>query len=103
MKLKTQSTQAVTQWLKEKTEPQSVLQNKKRNFVFQGGGVKGIAFLGALSVISEQKILDDVDRVGGSSAGAIVALLLGLGFSFEELKEQLNIVDFASWKDLDQG
>ena len=50
-----------------------------RNLVFEGGGVKGIAYVGAWEVLQKKGILKDIKRVGGTSAGAINALLLALG------------------------
>lgn len=52
-----------------------------RNLVFEGGGVKGIAYVCALQVLDAKGILHDIRRVGGTSAGAINAVLLGLNFS----------------------
>ena len=42
-----------------------------RNLVFDGGGVKGIAYSGALAVLEERGILPQIRRVGGASTGAI--------------------------------
>ena len=50
-----------------------------RNLVFEGGGVKGIAYCCALGVLDERVILSRISRVGGTSAGAINATLLALG------------------------
>jgi len=55
-----------------------------RNLVFEGGGVKGIAYVGAMEVLEEKGILGDVRRVGGTSAGAINAVLLAAGYSNDE-------------------
>jgi len=73
-----------------------------RNLVFQGGGVKGIAYVGALQKISATcggEYLDDVLRVGGASAGAINALLVGLGFSINEMRDILNKTDIRAFLD----
>ena len=61
-----------------------------RNLVFEGGGVKGIAYAGALQVLDEKKILEHIKRVGGTSAGEINAVLLGLGYSIKEVTDILN-------------
>jgi len=58
-----------------------------RNLVFEGGGVKGIAYTGALDVLTERKIISGIQRIGGTSAGAINAILLGLGFTPKETKD----------------
>jgi len=70
-----------------------------RNLVFEGGGVKGIAYVGALEVLTEKGIIDSVQRIGGTSAGAINAVMLGLGFSLEETKEILWSLDFNKFMD----
>ncbi len=45
--------------------------NQIRNLVFEGGGVKGIAYAGVVAVLEEKEILPDIRRVAGTSAGAI--------------------------------
>ncbi len=70
-----------------------------RNFVFEGGGVKGIAYIGALDVLAEKNILQGMMRIGGTSAGAINAILLGLGFSPKETKDILWSLDFNKFMD----
>ncbi|MDF2891491.1 MAG: Patatin [Clostridia bacterium] len=74
-----------------------------RNLIFEGGGVKGIAYVGALSVLEERGILQDIKRVGGTSAGAIVALLLALDYSMQEIKDVLWSMDFNKFLDSSWG
>ncbi len=47
-----------------------------QNLVFKGGGIKGVAYLGAIRALEEFGLLSQVKRVAGSSAGAITATLL---------------------------
>jgi NTE family protein len=70
-----------------------------RNLVFEGGGVKGIAYLGALEVLDEKGILKNIKRAGGTSAGAINALIFGLGFSTKEMRDILFSLDFRKFLD----
>jgi len=70
-----------------------------KNLVFEGGGVKGIAYVGALDVLTEKGILDQVVRVGGTSAGAINAILIGLGFTTDETKNILWEINFNNFMD----
>ncbi len=42
-----------------------------KNLVFEGGGVRGIAYAGALKVLEERGLLQSVERVGGTSVGAV--------------------------------
>jgi len=44
-----------------------------KNLVFQGGGVKTYTYHGALEILEQQGILDQIQRVAGSSAGATLA------------------------------
>ena len=70
-----------------------------RNLVFEGGGVKGIAYAGAMEVLEAKGVLPNIRRVGGTSAGAINAVLFGLGYSIEETKEILRTLDFKNFLD----
>ena len=51
-----------------------------RNLVFEGGGVKGIAYAGALKELEKKGLLTSLQRVAGTSAGAITATLLAVGY-----------------------
>ena len=70
-----------------------------RNLVFEGGGVKGIAYIGAIQVLQEKGILSDIQRVGGTSAGAINATLFALGFTIAEQRSILKKLDFNNFMD----
>jgi len=70
------------------TQPKSDSFGNITNLVFQGGGVKGVAYLGALQQLQLERnnFLDGVKRIAGTSAGSIVALYLGLNMSVDEIK-----------------
>lgn len=65
--------------------------------VFEGGGVKGIGLVGAVSV-AEEKGYRWVN-LAGTSAGAIVAALLAAGYSAAELRQVMNELDYNKFKD----
>jgi NTE family protein len=67
--------------------------------VFEGGGVKGIAYAGALQVFEQKGILPQIKGVAGTSAGAITACLLSLRYSAAEIKTQVDQVDFGAFAD----
>lgn len=70
------------------------------NLVFEGGGIKGLAYVGAIEVLEKNSVLSGVKRVAGSSAGGITALLLSLGCSAEEIKSIMtNEIDFSQLMD----
>ena len=56
-----------------------------KNLALDGGGVRGFAYAGAFEVLDSMGILQNVERVGGTSAGAIQATLLAIGYSPKEI------------------
>ncbi len=42
-----------------------------KNLALEGGGVRGLAYAGALEVLEQKNILQHIEKVAGSSAGAI--------------------------------
>lgn len=65
--------------------------------VFAGGGVKAFAFVGALQVMEQKGFT--FDRLAGTSAGAIVAALIKVGYTSDEIFELLDKLDIESFKD----
>ena len=70
-----------------------------KNLIFEGGGVKGIGYVGALKALEDRKIIRNVSRVGGTSAGAINAVLLALGFTLKETEDILFSLNFRNFMD----
>lgn len=73
-----------------------------RNLVFEGGGVKGIAYAGALSEIdigSHRGILKEIIRVAGTSAGAITATLVALGADGQYVRDVVGNTQFGKFMD----
>lgn len=65
--------------------------------VFQGGGVKAIGFVGAICKFEEKGY--KWDKVAGTSAGAIIASLLAVGYSGKELKNIMSSIDYNKFMD----
>jgi NTE family protein len=75
-----------------------VTPDRKADAVFVGGGVKGIALVGALRAFEEAGF--QWQNVAGTSAGAITAALVAVGYSAEELKKVMDDrVDFSKLMD----
>lgn len=72
---------------------------KSCNAVFEGGGVRGIGHVGAVYEIERAGYR--IEDTAGSSAGAMVAALLASGYTGEELKEKLTVLDYMKFKGLD--
>src|SRR5690625_7628967 len=68
----------------------------KADAVFEGGGVRGIAFAGAIEAMEEKNV--EWMRIAGTSAGAIVAALLAAGYTSKEIKHALEQMDFAKFR-----
>lgn len=73
------------------------------NLVFEGGGVKGIAYGGALTRLEELGHLGDIKRVAGTSAGAITATLMAVGYDSQEISDIISQTNFNDFADDDPG
>lgn len=66
-----------------------------RNLVFKGGGVRGIAYLGALQFLYEKGLMRSIERVAGTSAGAITATIVAMNFSsFDEIHQISDSLEY---------
>jgi NTE family protein len=58
-----------------------------KNMVFGGGGTWGIAYGGALTELEKNGALAHLERVAGTSVGAIAAMTLAIGYTPEEVSK----------------
>lgn len=65
--------------------------------VFEGGGVKGIAFVGAICCLEEAGY--EWARLAGTSAGSIIAALLAAGYTGAELKNIIMNINYTKLLD----
>ncbi len=70
-----------------------------KNLVMEGGGVRGLAYAGALEVLEQKGILVQIENVGGSSAGAIAGLLVALNYSSAEIDSILQSLRIQEFND----
>jgi NTE family protein len=61
----------------------------KYDLVFEGGGAKGIVFVGALEILEQQKEYA-FSRLLGTSAGAITAAFVAAGYSAAEMQAKMS-------------
>lgn len=66
--------------------------------LFGGGAIRGAAYCGTVKAMEEIGINPDI--VAGSSVGSIIAGLLAVGYSAEELREVFLQVNFELFRDL---
>ena len=64
--------------------------------IMKGGGVKGLAYIGALRELENHY---NFNWFVGTSAGAIAAVLLGAGYTLDELEHLLSEKDFRDFFD----
>lgn len=69
------------------------------NLVLEGGGVRALAYIGALEELEKSGSINYITRFAGSSAGAIIAALLAVGYTVQELTEIMVNLDWESFKD----
>ena len=61
-----------------------------KNLALKGGGVKGIAYVGALKELEKASIYDGIEKVSGTSAGALVAGMIAVGYSADKIEELMH-------------
>ncbi|MEO0077698.1 MAG: patatin-like phospholipase family protein [candidate division WOR-3 bacterium] len=69
---------------------------QKVDAVFQGGGVRGIAFVGAAERVEQDY---EFVNLAGTSAGSIIAGLLAVGYTAAEIRKELTILNYLDFKD----
>lgn len=70
-----------------------------RNLVFEGAGIRGIAYTGAVEELEARGILSGIERYGGTSAGAIIGVTLALGYDAQEIRRILRETEFQRFND----
>lgn len=70
-----------------------------KNIVFEGGGIKCICYGGALTELQSLGMLKNIERVAGTSAGAITACLLAVGYTPEEISKIIGETNFKKFED----
>ncbi|MBI4647476.1 MAG: patatin-like phospholipase family protein [Bacteroidia bacterium] len=70
-----------------------------KNLVFEGAGIRGIAYAGVIDELEKNGLLKNIEKVGGTSAGAITALMVSLGYSSKEMEEIAASTKFKKFND----
>jgi len=72
-----------------------------RKIALSGGGMKGLAHVGALEVLEERGLLRCVKEYIGTSAGAIIGFCIAIGYTLSELRTLCAVFDFSLAQNLD--
>ncbi len=70
-----------------------------RNLIFEGAGIRGIAYCGTIEILEKNNLLKNITRVGGTSAGAITALCISLGYHAEEIQSIITSTPFKKFNE----
>jgi NTE family protein len=72
-----------------------------RKLCLSGGGIRAVAFVGALEVLQKKKLLANIKEYIGVSAGALIGFLLAIGYTLQELKRLVLEFDFGLIRNLE--
>ena len=71
-----------------------------KNLILSAGGIHGYAYIGSYKYLEEHKLLDNLENILGTSAGALFSLLYLLKFSILETEELITKILPAQWFDI---
>ena len=80
-----------------------VAERHRADGVFEGGGVKGIAFAGAIAAAERDAGVQEWVNLAGTSAGSIVAALLVAGYDANGIQKLLADAKYARFADTGAG
>jgi len=69
-----------------------------QNLAIKGGGVKGIAYVGAIDELDKAGLFQPIKRVSGTSAGALMACMISAGYSVEQIHDLMKSIRFSQFK-----
>jgi len=78
---------------------QSSYYGQIKNLVLEGGGVLGIAYVGAMRGLEEKNKLSEIENIAGTSVGALSASLMAVGFDSKELEDILRNLNMRKFND----
>lgn len=88
--------------ISEKNEIKHPIKNdiKKTILILSGGGIKGIAHIGAMKALDEKNILKNIKTFVGTSVGGFVATLYLIGYGPDKLYEFIEFLDVQKMRSL---
>lgn len=69
-----------------------------KNIVLSGCGIRGFTYLGVFKALEELNLTQNIEKVYGTSAGAIMGSLFVIGYKSEELFDFLKKTEFKKLK-----
>jgi NTE family protein len=77
----------------------SALAQEVTNLVLEGAGIRGVAYVGAIKYLEEKGKIQNIDKVAGTSAGAIAALAITLGYNSKEIEDLIYKTKLQKFND----
>lgn len=78
----------------------NIKDGNKTILVLSGGGIKGIAHLGAIKALEEKNIMKNITTYAGTSAGALILALINIGYTSDELHDFIKLFDMNRMKSM---
>lgn len=70
-----------------------------RNLAIKGGGVRGIAFVGALKELDKAGMFSGIERIAGTSAGAMLSAMIAAGYTVEDIDDLMQSIEFKKFEE----
>lgn len=74
--------------------------NDNKVLILSGGGVKGIAYVGAFRALEEMGYMSKFKTYAGTSVGALMLALLNVGYTSDELYRFIKSFNMQNMKDI---
>lgn len=74
-----------------------------KGLCLEGGGVLGCGHVGALQVLKEKGIVNNLTHFSGASAGSIIATFLACKIDIDDIEKEIFNIDFSTFKDDSYG
>ena len=95
-----QSTQVAPSAPSAPTDPTERL-NKIDKLVFSGGGLRGCIHIGVLKYLEQHHLMGQITCVGGTSIGSLIATLIAMSYSSDQLEAVIIDFDYAKFQSID--
>jgi NTE family protein len=67
------------------------------NLAIKGGGVKGVAYVGALYELEKANLYHPLKRIAGTSTGSLLATMISVGYSVPQIEELMLSIQFKQF------
>jgi len=76
------------------------MKKKIKELIISSGGIKGISIIGVLEILNKYYPINKMKYYTGCSIGAIIIMLVNIGYTIEELKNIIFTIHFEIFQEL---